>query len=263
MSPEQIKNAKHADLRTDIWALGAILYELVTGEPPFGGETSGEVFAAVLEAAPVPMEARARETPPELAAIVMRCLSRDRDARYAGAGELSLALAPFGTGEVAPTRAIVPRARGAESSRNIAAPTVAEAELLNTAAAAAWTTGHSRKVRRTRWAIAGGAAVLAALAIVGIAVGRAGARSGGTTTAAPPSVAPAIASTIPALDPSAVAFTAVTSASAEPEAPAASSAKARPPAPLKGAKAPVGPRTSPLQKTEPKKSASDILKDSY
>ncbi len=113
MSPEQIKNARTVDLRTDIWSLGVILYELVTGVPPFGGETVGEVFAKILEASPPPMGTILREVPAELDAVVTRCLARDREQRYANVGELARALEPFASEASAPLIARIERALAA------------------------------------------------------------------------------------------------------------------------------------------------------
>jgi serine/threonine-protein kinase len=96
MSPEQMQSAKNADARSDIWALGAVLYELLCGRPPFSGETIAEICTAVLTKTPEPMHALAPEVHPELARVVMRCLDKDPDKRFATAGDLGYALAPFG-----------------------------------------------------------------------------------------------------------------------------------------------------------------------
>jgi serine/threonine-protein kinase len=95
MSPEQIKNAKLVDLRTDIWSLGVILFELVAGRPPFDGETVGEVFAKILEAAPPPLREIVPDVPEAFESIVTRCLARDREERFSNVAELAEALQPF------------------------------------------------------------------------------------------------------------------------------------------------------------------------
>jgi serine/threonine-protein kinase len=98
MSPEQFRSAKRVDPRTDIWSLGVILYELLTGRPPFDGESMGEVFSAVLENEPASVCASRPDVPAALEAVIMRCLRKSAKDRFANAGELARALAPFGSG---------------------------------------------------------------------------------------------------------------------------------------------------------------------
>lgn len=98
MSPEQIRSSKNVDERTDVWSVGAVLYELLTGRPPFGGDGVGEIFAAVLETTPTAICTLRPEVPAALDAAVMRCLDRDVEHRFADVGELARALEPFGSG---------------------------------------------------------------------------------------------------------------------------------------------------------------------
>ena len=95
ISPEQLRNSKRVDVRTDIWAMGVILYHLLTGKLPFVGETFGELFSAILEHTPARTTELRSEVPKALDDIVFRCLERDREARFANAAELAVALAPF------------------------------------------------------------------------------------------------------------------------------------------------------------------------
>jgi WD40 repeat protein/serine/threonine protein kinase len=90
MPPEQADGRiEDINERSDVWSLGAVLYELLTGKPPFGGGTAVEVVRMVLERAPVPVLERMREAPPELAAIAMRCLQREPAERYKSVEELA------------------------------------------------------------------------------------------------------------------------------------------------------------------------------
>ena len=105
MSPEQLRSTKTVDARADIWALGVILHELLSGAVPFMGESLGELFVAILEQEPAPLRATAPDVPPQLEQVVRRCLLRNVQHRFANVAELAQALAPFastqGAGSVA------------------------------------------------------------------------------------------------------------------------------------------------------------------
>jgi serine/threonine protein kinase len=96
MSPEQMDSARNVDLRTDIWALGVICYELLAGRPPFSGESIPQLCIAVLSQTPPSLRAGGRpDVPPELESVIMRCLEKDRERRFSSISELALALARF------------------------------------------------------------------------------------------------------------------------------------------------------------------------
>jgi eukaryotic-like serine/threonine-protein kinase len=95
MAPEQFDAPHSVDGRADIWALGVILYELLTGRRPFEGNTRSQIIAQVLCEQPVPPSAWAPHLPPAIDALVMGCLQRDRDDRHASVDELDAALAPL------------------------------------------------------------------------------------------------------------------------------------------------------------------------
>jgi serine/threonine-protein kinase len=94
MAPEQLAAPERADPRSDIWSLGAILYELVTGQRPFPGSTVAELQVATRTACPSLPTSRGDVTD-RFAAIVARCLAVDPDARFQCVTELASALAPF------------------------------------------------------------------------------------------------------------------------------------------------------------------------
>ncbi len=96
MSPEQMLSMHHVDARSDIWSLGAILYEFFTGRPPFLAENTPRICALVLNADPALPSSLRAELPTELEQIVLRCLKKDPDNRFASVADLVDALAPFG-----------------------------------------------------------------------------------------------------------------------------------------------------------------------
>jgi serine/threonine-protein kinase len=96
MPPEQAAGRIHEiDARTDIYSLGAILYEMLTGRPPFVGETSLDILLAVLENQPEKPRTLNRRIPRDLEAICLKCLERDREHRYPSAAALADDLARF------------------------------------------------------------------------------------------------------------------------------------------------------------------------
>lgn len=96
MSPEQVRNAKHVDQRSDIWSLGASLHELLTGVPPFRAETFPALCAAIIADDPTPLRDVRKDAPLELEAAIAKCLEKKPENRYADVSALALALLPFG-----------------------------------------------------------------------------------------------------------------------------------------------------------------------
>ena len=91
MSPEQAKGTS-VDVRTDLWSLGAVLYEMLTGHVPFAGETSTETISLILQREPAPLTRYAHEVPEEVERIVRKALTKDREERYQTAKDLLIDL---------------------------------------------------------------------------------------------------------------------------------------------------------------------------
>ncbi|HEX6276791.1 MAG TPA: serine/threonine-protein kinase, partial [Polyangiaceae bacterium] len=98
MSPEQVHSPRSVDPRSDIWSLGAILYQAMSGVAPFSGESLTEVCTRIVNEVPPALAGLRPGLPPGFETVVLRCLEKDRDQRYATVAELAHALAPFAAG---------------------------------------------------------------------------------------------------------------------------------------------------------------------
>jgi serine/threonine protein kinase len=102
MSPEQARG-EPIDARTDVWAMGAVLYEMVARQTAFGGRTASDIVANVLHAEPPPLARFSRECPPELQRIVSKCLRKDPPHRYQTMRDVALDLEALGEASHAPS----------------------------------------------------------------------------------------------------------------------------------------------------------------
>jgi serine/threonine-protein kinase len=279
MSPEQLQTSKGVDARTDIWAMGVILFELLTGRTPFDAQSVTELVIKIATEMPAPLRALRPDAPPPLEAVVARCLDKDRTRRFQSMGELAVALR-----DLAPTyaRPLVDRIVGMERRTGLsstrtdvrvsdagstpapAMPSFSGPALAATrapATAAAWgQTGPVQTVTEAsppRMALAGviGFVVLAVAAGAGVMYMRQAPRTAAATvavdpstptaapvptvTAAPSTPAPAEAATAP-VPPTTAAPGEPAPASAAPPPPAIATA---PPPPIATAR--PSPTTTP------------------
>jgi serine/threonine-protein kinase len=95
MAPEQMRSSRDVDARADVWALGVVLFELLTRRLPFEAETLPELCLKVVTDPPQSLSELRPDVPPALTQVVERCLEKDRERRFANAAELAVALAPI------------------------------------------------------------------------------------------------------------------------------------------------------------------------
>jgi serine/threonine protein kinase len=94
MAPEQVRASKDVDARSDIWSLAGILHTLITGHPPFLGDTVMQIYDKIVEGLP-PLASERADAPPVLDEVLRRAFSRSPDGRFGDIGEFASALTPF------------------------------------------------------------------------------------------------------------------------------------------------------------------------
>ncbi|HVR21639.1 MAG TPA: serine/threonine-protein kinase [Polyangiaceae bacterium] len=112
MSPEQARDASKVDARSDVWALGAIVYELLAGKPAFDAVDVPALVMMIATEEPPTLESQRPDVPVALAAVVRRCLQKNRDARFVDIAELARAFEPFAPEEARPCVARIARILG-------------------------------------------------------------------------------------------------------------------------------------------------------
>lgn len=226
MSPEQMRSAKDVDSRSDIWSIGVCLYELLTGHVPFDAAGIAEICAMVLKDAVEPPSRWAQGLPPELDAVVVKCLEKDPKNRYQTVAELAYALEPWTALEGSARRILhVMQAVQKADLPTLLNPSDEEPVAQDTGVKtmAAWDSGERARATRRRLSAV---AIIAAIAmflvgsgLIGMVLLRGGKRLQSTAenVTAPPNESPAAAETAPPPEVTSVAAAAI---AAEPVIPA-------------------------------------------
>ncbi|HEX6276500.1 MAG TPA: serine/threonine-protein kinase [Polyangiaceae bacterium] len=253
MSPEQIISAKNVDQRSDVWGLGIVLYELVTGVPPFDGDNIATLSAQIVTETPKSVADLRPEAPRALSDVIAKCLEKDAARRFSSMAELATALEPFSSpasshvaGRIrrmanAPAAAFAPtiQASAAESralrGRALgSAPTDAAGSSGSARTDGNWERTRTPSGSRNRVLLFGGAAAFGVVALVAFAAGQRSQDEPVTETEAP--VAASHVAPVPA--PSALPAPAAKPSASQPGADGSYEAPVQP-----------GSRSSPLPTT--------------
>ena len=267
MSPEQMTASRDVDARTDIWAIGVVLYELLAGRAPFRAETLPEICGLILTSVPPAIRDFSPSTPELLQSAVLRCLEKDRSRRYQSVSELALAIAPFGSRATSRSVERISRILGANPALYDAPASVPLAASGGARTQSNWGQTNPPRSNTVPLMVAGAAAVvlvggLGALWVFRskpVATGHAVAAAASVVATSEPVVSAAALAPPPAVVPAPVA-----AAPSTPPAvvPPVAKAVAAHPALVKATAAKPAPVTAPAAVAPPpraKKSAEDMM----
>jgi serine/threonine-protein kinase len=277
MSPEQVRSSKSVDARSDVWALGVILQELLTGAPTYEADTASALMAMIAADPPTRLRVKRPDAHAELESAILRCLEKDRDRRTQSVAEFARSIAPFAGPEALASVERIARVLGESPPRSsMPAPSTARPSLVERDARAtseAWgqTQSHPRRNLRA-WIVAALVLAVSALGTAGFffwraraavsatpeapaAAGEAGERKESPTPLAVPAAAVTPSAVSPATEPSSAVISPLPSATAGPEN-SLTHAPAQPSAPAKRSNVPVRSQAKPSSnslRAEPQK----------
>ncbi len=259
MSPEQMRSSRDVDARSDVWALGVVLYELLTRRWPFEAESMPELCLKVVSDPPTPATQHRPDLPRPMIEVIDRCLQKDPALRYENAAELAAALEPMAPPA---SHVIVERARmamastkGTTQDRATRSP---EAFAQTAPTPAAWGSGRisspstvkAKKRSSALWVGAGAVAAAALVAVVIYVTNRADEPLAASTASDPvltPSAVASVVETFMAPAPSASAPPVPAASDTALAAPSASAAPRPSPSPV----TPATPATPPVSSAKP------------
>jgi len=205
MSPEQMSSSRNVDMRSDIWALGVILYESLTGRVPFEAETMPQLCGMILQDPPRPIQELRPDLPPVLQQVILRCLEKNRERRFNNVADLAYALAPFGQSAAQRSAERISRVLGAAGFPSAPPPNGVQLSRADSATSSNF--GASTEPKKSR------ALLVAALCLLGLLLG------GGllVLTRKPPTLEPV--AELPTSQPIAAAPTPSAPSTVQPSAP--------------------------------------------
>jgi serine/threonine protein kinase len=160
MSPEQMTASRDVDARTDIWAIGVVLYELLAGRAPFRAETLPEICGLILTAAPPAIRNFSPSTPEPLQLAVLRCLEKDRTRRFQSVSEVAQAIAPFGSRATSRSVERISRILGADAGSYDVPASVSQTAHANAGTNSNWGQTNPPRSHTVPLMAAGAAAVV-------------------------------------------------------------------------------------------------------